>query len=97
MRPAMKPTTGLQRPRRFAVLQKLGGVLFGLTADFPDHHDRLGLGIGHEHGEHIDEFQALDRVVDRTAIGGGGPRRQRARARWWRLGAVHPAAVAATR
>ena len=45
------------------VLQKLGGVLFGLTADFPDHHDRLGLGIGHEHGEHVDEFQALDRVA----------------------------------
>ena len=45
------------------VLEKLGGVLFGLAADFPDHHDRLGLGIGHKHGEHIDEFQALDRVA----------------------------------
>ncbi len=63
MRPAMKPTTGFFAAALGFILQKPGRVLLGLAADFPDHHDRLGLGIGHKHGEHIDEFQALDRVA----------------------------------
>ena len=45
------------------ILQKPGRVLLRLPADLADDYDRPGLGVAHKHGEHIDEFQALDRVA----------------------------------
>src|SRR5215212_3367596 len=41
-----------------------GGRLFlGRAADLADHDDRLGLGIGEEHVEHLDELGALHRIA----------------------------------
>ena len=46
--------------------EELRSVLFGRTADFTDHDDRLGLVVGEEHLEHVDELRALHRVAADT-------------------------------
>ena len=43
--------------------EELRGVLLGAAADLADHDDRLGLVVGEEHLEHVDELGALDRVA----------------------------------
>ncbi len=52
------------------VLQKLRRILLGRTADFADHDDRGGLGVGEEHLQNGDEFGALDRVAADADRGG---------------------------
>ena len=52
------------------VAQELGGVFLGRAADLADHDDRLGLGVGQEHLQHVDEFGALDRVAADADRGG---------------------------
>ena len=69
VRPAMKPTIGLLRPRR-ASLDEIGGVLLGRAADLADHDDGLGRRIAEEHLQHVDEFRALDRVAADADRGG---------------------------
>ena len=54
---------GLRAAALGLVLQELRGVFLGLAADFADHDDRLGLGIGEEHLQRVDEFHALDRIA----------------------------------
>ncbi len=51
-------------------LDELGGVFLGGAADFADHDDRLGVGVGQEHLQHVDELGALDRIAA-DADGGG--------------------------
>ena len=41
----------------------LGGLLLGGAADLARHHDQLGLGVGLERGDHVDEARARDRVA----------------------------------
>ena len=45
------------------VLQELRRVLLGLAADLADHDDRLGLVVGEEQFERVDEIHALDRIA----------------------------------
>ena len=52
------------------VLDELRRVLLGRAADLADHHDRLGLVVGQEHFEHVDELGALDRVAADADRGG---------------------------
>ena len=42
---------------------KLGAVFLGGAADLADHDDGLGLGVGQEHLQHVDEVGAVDRVA----------------------------------
>jgi hypothetical protein len=62
VRPAMKPTMGLLRPR-LASSDELGRFFFGRAADFADHDDRLGGFVGQEQLQDVDELGALDRVA----------------------------------
>src|SRR5215207_7692365 len=39
-----------------------GGLLLGAAADLAAHHDQLGLGVGLEQLDHVDEARARDRV-----------------------------------
>src|SRR5690606_18546690 len=41
------------------VLEELGGVFLGGTTDLADHDDRLGVLVGQEHLQHVDELGAL--------------------------------------
>ena len=41
----------------------LGGLLLGRAADLARHHDQLGLRVGLERGDHVDEARARDRVA----------------------------------
>ncbi len=50
--------------------EELGGVLLGAAADLADHDDRLGLGVGQEHLQHVDEVGALHRVAADADAGG---------------------------
>src|SRR5688572_27414493 len=43
--------------------EELRGILLGAAADLANHDDALGLVVGQEHLEHVDEFGALDRVA----------------------------------
>src|SRR5665213_1485837 len=45
------------------VLEELGGIFLGRTADLADHHDRGGLGVRQEHFKYSDELGALDRIA----------------------------------
>ena len=63
VRPAMKPAVGFHAALLRLVLEELRGVFFGRAADLADHDDRLGLGVGEEHFEHVDVLGALDRVA----------------------------------
>ena len=54
---------GLLAPALGLVGEELRGVLFGAAADLADHDDRLGLVVGEEHLEHVDELGALDRIA----------------------------------
>ena len=49
---------------------EFGGIFFGGAADFADHDDGLGLGVGQKHFQNVDEFRALDRIAA-NANGGG--------------------------
>ena len=49
--PAMKPTTGLCT----FLLDELGGLLFGVAADFADHDDGVRVGIVVEQANGIEE------------------------------------------
>src|SRR6201994_1940149 len=52
------------------VLDELGGVFLGRTADLADHDDRGGLVVGQELLQHVDELGALDRVAADADRGG---------------------------
>ena len=65
----MKPTTGLLRCRGLA-RQELGRLVLGAAADLADHDDRLGLGVGQEQLQHLDEVGALHRVAADADAGG---------------------------
>ena len=69
MRPAMKPTAGFLRP--FGLVgEELRRLLLGLAADLADHDDRLGLVVGQEELEHVDEVGAVDRIAADADRGG---------------------------
>ena len=51
--------TGLRHLRR----DELGRLLLGRAADLADHHDGLGLGVGLERLQAVDEGRARDRVA----------------------------------
>ena len=70
VRPAMKPTIGFLRPLLASSLMNCGRVLLGRAADLADHDDRLGLRVGEEHLEHVDELGALDRIAADADRGG---------------------------
>ena len=70
----MKPTTGFLRLAR---LEELGRLLLGIAADLADHDDGLGLRVGQEHLQAVDEVGAVDRIAadadaGRLAEAGGG-------------------------
>ena len=44
-------------------LQVFGGQDFRLPADFTNHHNGFGIGVGQEHLQHLDEIHALHRVA----------------------------------
>ncbi|KIU01738.1 hypothetical protein QU38_00075, partial [Staphylococcus aureus] len=50
--------------------RELGGFLFGRAADFADHDHRLGLVVGEEQLEHVDEVGAVDGVAADAHRGG---------------------------
>ncbi len=70
VRPAMKPTMGLRRPRLASSIEELGGILLGAAADLADHDDGLGRRVGKQHLQHIDELGALDRIAADADRGG---------------------------
>ena len=79
MRPAMKPTTGFLV---FDVLDELGRLFLGGAADLADHDDALGLRVGQEQLQAVDEVGAVDRIAadadaGRLAEAGGGGLRHR--------------------
>ena len=43
--------------------EELRGVFLGAAADLADHDDRLGLVVGEEFLEDVDELGALDRIA----------------------------------
>ncbi len=45
------------------VVDELRGVFLRRAADLADHDDRMGLVVGQEQFQHVDEFRALDRVA----------------------------------
>ena len=53
----------LLAPALRLVGEELRGVFLGAAADLADHDDRLGLVVGEEHLEHVDELGALDRIA----------------------------------
>ena len=57
--PAMKPTTGFLK----CALIHRRGVLFGAAADLADHDHRLGLRVGREQLQRVDEGGADERVA----------------------------------
>ncbi len=59
VRPAMKATTGLVM---FSLIQWPAFGLVG-AADLADHHDAVGLRIGFEERQQLDEVQPLDRIA----------------------------------
>src|SRR5205823_3386794 len=61
--PGDEPDDRLAPPAFRLVGEELGGILLGAAADLADHDDRLGLVVGKEHLEHVDELGALDRVA----------------------------------
>ncbi len=65
--PAMKPTIGFLT---LLCLMQVGGLFLGAAADFADHDDRLGLRIGQEQFQDIDEIGAVDRVAADADAGG---------------------------
>src|SRR2546426_606815 len=48
---------------RHVLLHEYGGVRFLRPADLADHHDRFGLRVLLEQGQHIDERAAVDRIA----------------------------------
>ena len=51
-------------------LDELGGLLFSGAAYLANHHHALGLRIGFEHLQTVDEVGAVDRVASDTHGGG---------------------------
>ena len=60
VRPAMKPTTGFLV---FDALRNCRALDLGVAADLADHDDALGLGIGQEHLQALDEVGAVHRIA----------------------------------
>ena len=57
--PAMKPATGF-----FMCCLDAGGRAFlGVAADLADHHHAVGVWVGVEQLEHVDEVDAADRIA----------------------------------
>ncbi len=52
------------------VAQELRGVFLGRAADLADHDDRVGLVVGQEQLEHVDELGALHRIAADADRGG---------------------------
>src|SRR3546814_1262678 len=46
-----------------ALLDEIGALHFGVAADLADHDDALGLVVGDEHLQAIDEAGAVDRIA----------------------------------
>ena len=61
----MKPATGVGT----VFLDPAGGFDFGRSADFADHDDAMGLGIGLEHLDHIQVGGAVHRIAADTNAG----------------------------
>ena len=55
----MKPATGLVT---FALMKRAAALLGG-AADLADHQDAVGVGVGLEELEHVDEVDAVDRIA----------------------------------
>ena len=66
VRPAMKPTTGFLQ---FALIHA-AAVLLGVAADLADHQHGVGLRVGRELLQHVDEVGAVDRIAADADAGG---------------------------
>src|SRR5688500_8774286 len=66
----VEPDGRLGSPAPGLVLEELRGFLLGAAADLADHDDALGLVIGEEQLEHVDEVGAVDRVATDPDRGG---------------------------
>src|SRR5579863_10434645 len=52
-----------------AALDELGAIFLGRAADLANHDDRLRVGVGQKHLEHVDEIRAIDRVAANADAG----------------------------
>jgi hypothetical protein len=59
-------TYGLGVGSNVVLLQEISSFFFGLTTDFTDHNNTLGLRVLQESGQTVDEVGTVERVTTNT-------------------------------